>query len=134
MQPETWFDCNICFDQAREPVVTRCGHLYCWSCISEWLKTGVHECPVCKASTGLSSLIRIYGRGIRSPSNHGKDFRTEALDCSDSYRPDNVPAVHGASLNSGVQTRPGESQLRRVALTHFFLVVGTMLILLILNS
>ena len=26
-------DCNICFDAAREPVVTQCGHLYCWQCL-----------------------------------------------------------------------------------------------------
>lgn len=27
------FDCNICYDTAREPVVTMCGHLYCWPCL-----------------------------------------------------------------------------------------------------
>ena len=29
------FDCNICFDAAREPVVTQCGHLYCWQCLHQ---------------------------------------------------------------------------------------------------
>src|ERR1700737_3272066 len=29
------FDCNICFDAARDPVVTQCGHLYCWACIHQ---------------------------------------------------------------------------------------------------
>jgi E3 ubiquitin-protein ligase RNF5 len=23
------FECNICFEQAQEPVITVCGHLYC---------------------------------------------------------------------------------------------------------
>ena len=27
------FECNICYEIAREPVVTLCGHLYCWPCI-----------------------------------------------------------------------------------------------------
>lgn len=29
------FECNICFDAAREPVVTQCGHLYCWPCLHQ---------------------------------------------------------------------------------------------------
>jgi zinc-RING finger domain len=29
------FDCNICFDAARDPVVTQCGHLYCWPCLHQ---------------------------------------------------------------------------------------------------
>ena len=27
------FECNICLELARDPVVTYCGHLYCWPCI-----------------------------------------------------------------------------------------------------
>ena len=27
------FECNICLEQAHEPVVTFCGHLFCWSCL-----------------------------------------------------------------------------------------------------
>lgn len=29
------FECNICFDAARDPVVTQCGHLYCWPCLHQ---------------------------------------------------------------------------------------------------
>ncbi|WJX69258.1 RING-type E3 ubiquitin transferase [Trifolium repens] len=25
-------DCDICLEQVKDPVVTFCGHLYCWSC------------------------------------------------------------------------------------------------------
>lgn len=27
------FQCNICYEVAKEPVVTLCGHLYCWPCV-----------------------------------------------------------------------------------------------------
>lgn len=29
---EAFFDCNICFRKAREPILTCCGHLFCWPC------------------------------------------------------------------------------------------------------
>ena len=27
------FECNICLELAKEPIVTLCGHLYCWPCL-----------------------------------------------------------------------------------------------------
>ena len=33
------FECNICYELGREPVVTLCGHLYCWPCL---YKYGAH--------------------------------------------------------------------------------------------
>jgi hypothetical protein len=27
------YECNICLELAKEPVVTLCGHLYCWPCL-----------------------------------------------------------------------------------------------------
>ena len=30
---EEQFECNVCLDLAKEPVVTLCGHLYCWPCL-----------------------------------------------------------------------------------------------------
>lgn len=35
------FTCNICLDTVNEPVVTRCGHLYCWPCLYQWLEPGI---------------------------------------------------------------------------------------------
>lgn len=65
------FDCNICFDFARDPVVTLCGHLYCWPCIYKWLHfqsaslaSDEHpQCPVCKAEISHTKMIPLYGRG-----------------------------------------------------------------------
>jgi len=35
------FSCNICFEAVTEPVVTQCGHLYCWPCLYRWLEPGM---------------------------------------------------------------------------------------------
>ncbi|CAH9107185.1 unnamed protein product [Cuscuta epithymum] len=62
------FECNICFDLAHDPIVTLCGHLYCWPCLNQWLQvhSRSHECPVCKAIIKDERLVPIYGRGKAS--------------------------------------------------------------------
>ncbi|KAF5195629.1 E3 ubiquitin-protein ligase [Thalictrum thalictroides] len=59
------FECNICFDLPQDPIVTLCGHLYCWPCLYKWLHIHSHsqECPVCKALIQEEKLVPIYGRG-----------------------------------------------------------------------
>ncbi|XP_058078089.1 E3 ubiquitin-protein ligase RMA3-like [Magnolia sinica] len=57
------FDCNICLDFAQDPVVTLCGHLYCWPCIYKWLDRNQRLCPVCKAALSQTMMVPLYGRG-----------------------------------------------------------------------
>ncbi|CAA0840882.1 RING/U-box superfamily protein [Striga hermonthica] len=59
------FECNICFDLAQDPVITLCGHLYCWPCLYKWLRahSRAQECPVCKALIEEEKVIPLYGRG-----------------------------------------------------------------------
>ena len=53
---------------ASEPVVTLCGHLYCWPCLYRWLQVQNHcrTCPVCKAGVDRDKVVPIYGRGGNS--------------------------------------------------------------------
>ncbi|PXF46405.1 RING finger protein 5 [Gracilariopsis chorda] len=62
---ENLFECHVCLEAPREPVVTPCGHLYCWPCLFRWLRMQGQnaQCPVCKAAISRSSVIPIYGRG-----------------------------------------------------------------------
>ncbi|PHT43302.1 E3 ubiquitin-protein ligase RMA1H1 [Capsicum baccatum] len=70
------FDCNICLDCVHEPVITLCGHLYCWPCIYKWIyfqsvssensDQQQPQCPVCKAEVSEKTLIPLYGRGGQS--------------------------------------------------------------------
>ncbi|GAB9475370.1 hypothetical protein Gpo141_00012469, partial [Globisporangium polare] len=59
------FDCNICLDTVASPVVTLCGHLYCWPCLYQWMESR-SECPVCKAGISVENVIPVYGRGAES--------------------------------------------------------------------
>ncbi|KAI7861839.1 hypothetical protein BDF14DRAFT_1863411 [Spinellus fusiger] len=60
-----FYECNICFDTATYPVLTLCGHLFCWSCLAQWLNQQSRNptCPVCKAGCDKDKIIPIYGRG-----------------------------------------------------------------------
>lgn len=80
--PSRGFDCNICLDSVQDPVVTLCGHLYCWPCIYKWLhfqsmdsesQDEKHQqCPVCKSEVSKTSLIPLYGRGLTTKHSKGK--------------------------------------------------------------
>lgn len=80
------FECNICLDSAHDPVVTLCGHLYCWPCIYKWLQVQSSfdepeqkNCPVCKAVISPASLVPLYGRGISSSDSKPKRPRLDLV-------------------------------------------------------
>ncbi|KAF9602876.1 hypothetical protein IFM89_031822 [Coptis chinensis] len=68
------FDCNVCLDVAKEPVVPSCGHLF-------WLAVFIsvvaysprdhRECLVCKGEVIEPDITPIYGRG-NSKKESGK--------------------------------------------------------------
>lgn len=39
---DSMFVCNICLDIAKDAVVSMCGHLYCWPCLSKFLESFNH--------------------------------------------------------------------------------------------
>ncbi|KAF8396044.1 hypothetical protein HHK36_017656 [Tetracentron sinense] len=61
----SFFDCNICLEMARDPVLTCCGHMFCWPCLYQWLHvhSDTKECPVCKGEVIDTNITPIYGRG-----------------------------------------------------------------------
>jgi E3 ubiquitin-protein ligase RNF5 len=91
------FECNICFEMAAEPVVTSCGHLFCWPCLYQWLH--VHsshkECPVCKEEVNSGNITPIYGRGNSSSDNEKK-----VAEDGNASGPKIPPRPHGNRLES----------------------------------
>lgn len=75
---EDKWKCPICLDALQQPVVTRCGHVFCWPCIHEWLRRS-NTCPVCHGEIEESHLIPIYGQGdeadISSPPPPRPEYR-----------------------------------------------------------
>ncbi|KAJ6774494.1 RING ZINC FINGER PROTEIN-RELATED [Salix purpurea] len=70
------FECNICFELAQDPIVTLCGHLFCWPCLYRWLHhhSHSHECPVCKAIIQEEKLVPLYGRGKTQADPRSKSY------------------------------------------------------------
>jgi len=77
------FDCNICLETVQDPVVTLCGHLFCWPCLYKWLHFQSsftenqdlkrQQCPICKAEISQASLVPLYGKGqTAKPFTAGK--------------------------------------------------------------
>ncbi|KAL8487930.1 hypothetical protein ACS0TY_024283 [Phlomoides rotata] len=88
------FECNICFDLAQDPIVTLCGHLFCWPCLYKWLHIHSHsqECPVCKALIEEEKLVPLYGRGKNSTDPRSKSApRMEIPHRPTGQRPETAP-------------------------------------------
>ena len=68
------FNCKICWQLAEDPVVTQCGHLFCWFCLCSWLKSfsKCKECPVCRAIIAEDKLVPLYG--TESERKEAKDL------------------------------------------------------------
>uniref|UniRef100_A0A7N2RDP3 E3 ubiquitin-protein ligase RMA n=1 Tax=Quercus lobata TaxID=97700 RepID=A0A7N2RDP3_QUELO len=68
------FNCKICWQLAEDPVVTQCGHLFCWFCLCSWLKSfsKCKECPVCRAIIEENKLVPLYG--TESERKEAKDL------------------------------------------------------------
>jgi hypothetical protein len=57
-----WF-CALCEDPLKEPVLLRCGHVFCWQCLSPLLNSAAPVCPSCGQNILIEETIPIYGQG-----------------------------------------------------------------------
>ncbi|CAG8780704.1 28252_t:CDS:2, partial [Racocetra persica] len=120
------YECNICFDTASSPVLTLCGHLFCWPCLHQvsnpsfWLEAQSQNplCPVCKAGCGQDKVIPIYGRG-----KEAKDPRKNA---DIPNRPAGQRPQPQRDINQpGTQFFPGSSFHSAAFGPHFSISAGT---------
>ncbi|GER42240.1 RING/U-box superfamily protein [Striga asiatica] len=103
------FECHICFELAQEPIVTLCGHLYCWPCLYQWLHlhSHYHECPVCKAIVQEGKLVPIFGRGKSSWDPRPISYpRVEIPNRPMGQRPQTAPRVDRNSFATSNDVDP----------------------------
>ena len=71
-EKKSTLECVICLAFPRLPVTTQCGHIYCWSCLKDWLKTQQkQECPICKNGISLDKVIKLFVDG-QAPLKEGE--------------------------------------------------------------
>lgn len=61
----SFYDCHICLGTARDPILTCCGHLFCWPCFYRLpsIHPNVKECPACNGEVKETHITPIYGHG-----------------------------------------------------------------------
>jgi E3 ubiquitin-protein ligase RNF5 len=89
------FECNVCLEDVREPIVTQCGHLYCWPCLYRWLNTGHSTCPMCKAGISEENVIPLFIRG----SSEDPRGKVDVPNRPSAHRP--VPGPPGGAAATG---------------------------------
>ncbi|XP_051136412.1 E3 ubiquitin-protein ligase RMA1H1-like [Andrographis paniculata] len=133
------FECNICLDAVQEPVVTFCGHLYCWPCIYKWIQNPNHQksspCPVCKKEVSLTTVIPLYGAAAagedkmqnRIPERPRRfDCRCSALSPSPVLRsPAPAPASWAENASSNYMVDPMIGMLGDIICGEMFGESGT---------
>lgn len=52
--------CTLCLEPMKDPSSTTCGHTFCWTCITDWLREQP-MCPLCRQSALVQHVLPLRG-------------------------------------------------------------------------
>ena len=52
--------CTLCLEPMKDPSVTTCGHVFCWACVTDWLREQP-MCPLCRQSALMQHVLPLRG-------------------------------------------------------------------------
>ncbi|KAL1191415.1 E3 ubiquitin-protein ligase RMA1H1 [Cardamine amara subsp. amara] len=116
--PGGYFDCNICLEKAENPILTCCGHLFCWGCFYQLplIYLNIKECPVCDGEVTDTEVIPIYGNGDDSDGTKPK-FEDCAIRLPPRPNAKRVESVRQKIINRSVPFIPGHETLEHIRRT-----------------
>ena len=136
---ETYNECPICLENARLPVATRCGHIFCWECIKNWVNIkGKLECPQCKNGIKLEEVVKLY--------SGNSDLKQGEIDDRPTNQRSNVEYVQPSAFkrfmnnfgfygytNDNIIRPPSQKEVQRNILSLIILILGIVFIFYIFN-
>lgn len=98
------FECNVCLEVAQEPVVTLCGHLYCWPCLYRCVFMS-EVAPVQRA---------LCARQETNNAQHQQHSVRVAVQCGPApFQADNPRSLHNfLQMDAGPELQQGVSSMQ----------------------